>query len=114
MNAKVKSITNVRDALDFITYSGIYKDTAPIPRPGLIFLDINMPGLNGLDFMDAYTRLDKRFKAKLIIIMLSTSPDPQDKKMALLDKEVVAFLSKPLRPKMVIALLDGYFKEIVE
>ncbi|WP_419701556.1 response regulator [Mucilaginibacter sp. NFX135] len=112
VDAAVKSITNVQEALDFITYSGIYEDTPEIPRPGLIFLDINMPGLNGWDFMDTYNRLDKHFKARLIIIMLSTSPDPEDKEMALVDNEVVAFLSKPLRPEMVTSLLDRYFKEV--
>ncbi|MBB6130948.1 response regulator [Mucilaginibacter lappiensis] len=112
-DAAVKSITNVQEALDFITYSGIYENTSEIPRPGVIFLDINMPGLNGWDFMNAYDQLDKRFKARLIIIMLSTSPDPEDKKQALMDKGVVTFLNKPLRPEMVTAVLDNYFKEIL-
>ncbi|SDP97122.1 Response regulator receiver domain-containing protein [Mucilaginibacter sp. OK268] len=110
VNAAVKSITSVQEALDFITYSGIYEDTPQIPRPGLIFLDINMPGLDGWDFMDAYNRLDQRFKARLIIIMLSTSLDPEDKAMAMIDREVVTFLSKPLRPEIVTTILDRYFK----
>ncbi|NHA03331.1 response regulator [Mucilaginibacter sp. HC2] len=113
VDTAVKSITNVQEALDFITHSGIYEHTAEIPRPGLIFLDINMPGLDGWDFMEAYNRLDLRFKARLVIIMLSTSLNPEDKSMALIDKEVVTFLNKPLRPEMVTALLDHYFKEIV-
>jgi CheY-like chemotaxis protein len=108
----VKSVTNVQEALDFITYSGIYENTAEIPRPGVIFLDINMPGLNGWDFMNAYHQLNKRFKVKSIIIMLSTSLDPEDKKRALLDKEIATFLNKPLRPEMVTSLLDNYYKEI--
>lgn len=108
----VKSITNVQEALDFITYSGIYENTSEIPRPGVIFLDINMPGLNGWDFMNAYHQLNNRFKSKSIIIMLSTSLDPEDKKRALLDEEIVTFLNKPLKPEMVTDILDHYFIEI--
>ncbi|MGN8068835.1 response regulator [Mucilaginibacter sp. 22184] len=112
IDAVVKTVTNVEEALDFITYSGIYEDTSDIPRPGLIFLDINMPGLNGWDFMDAYRQLDKRFKATAVIIMLTTSLDPDNKELALIDKEVVVFLNKPLKPEMVTTLVNSYFKEI--
>lgn len=105
----VSAITNVQDALDFLTFSGKYAGTEAIARPGLIFLDINMPGLNGWDFLEAYHLLEDRFKARVIIIMLTTSLNPDDREKALKDNEVVDFLIKPLRTERVIEVVNRYF-----
>lgn len=105
----VKAVTSVEEALAFLTASGIYKGTAPLPRPGIIFLDINMPGLTGWDFMDLYHQLKESDKAKIIVVMLTTSLNPDDQQRASTDGGIVAFLHKPLRPSMVVDLAERYF-----
>lgn len=109
--AKVEVATNVQDALDFLTYAGKFANNPDTPRPGLIFLDINMPGLNGWDFLDAYEKLDAKFKARAVVIMVTTSLNPHDREKALKNKEVVEFLNKPLRPDLVTEVVARYFAE---
>jgi CheY-like chemotaxis protein len=61
-----------------------------------IFLDINMPEMNGWEFLDAIAEaasLPQRFPK---IYMLSSSLDPADKVRAETHQFVAGFLSKPL------------------
>lgn len=105
----VKAVTSVEEAFAFLTASGSDAGTSLLPRPGIIFLDINMPGLTGWDFMALYHKLDPSHKAKIVVAMLTTSLNPDDQQRALSDGGIVAFLHKPLRPSMVIELAERYF-----
>ena len=58
-----------------------------------IFLDINMPGMNGWEFLEAYHNKG----LKIPVIMLTTSIDEEDRARALEWEQVAAFLEKPLR-----------------
>ncbi|MEP4198242.1 MAG: response regulator [Aliishimia sp.] len=64
-------------------------------RIDLILLDINMPRMNGFQFLDALDALDD-FPNVNIIMMLTTSLAPQDQEKANAHKFVKGFLSKPL------------------
>lgn len=61
--------------------------------PDAIFLDINMPVMNGWDFLD--NMLSK--KLNLIVYMLTSSIDPKDQEKALAYSSVKDFISKPLK-----------------
>lgn len=67
-----------------------------LPKEGslLIFLDINMPVLNGWEFLDAYSILFP--ERKDVIVILSSSIDFQDRQKALEYAIVSGFLEKPL------------------
>jgi CheY-like chemotaxis protein len=109
IDTSIKDVDNVVEALEFLTHTGKYQEEDGCPRPGIIFLDINMPGLNGWDFMERYRTLDSHIKAKVIVVMLTSSLNDDDRKRAQLDDQIVLFLSKPLRPKMVLDIADQYF-----
>src|SRR5438445_13790262 len=66
------------DALEYLKSKKSNED----PHPDLIFLDINMPGMNGWEFLEEYNKLDEIFKSRAIIIMLTTSENPDDKMKA--------------------------------
>ena len=76
--------------------------------PKLILLDINMPIMNGFEFMEAFRALDADIQDNIIVIVLSTSLNRRD-----LDRMkefgVQGFISKPLRRDTLQALIDEHF-----
>lgn len=72
-------------------------------RGNLILLDINMPVMNGWDFLSCYAELEDRIDES--IIMLSSSIDNQDSQRSRTFSFVQDFIEKPLtREKLARAL----------
>jgi CheY-like chemotaxis protein len=64
--------------------------------PDLISLDINMPGMDGWEFLEEFKKLPTHQKIKTVIIILTTALNPLDKKRAESIQEVNGFMNKPL------------------
>jgi len=64
------------EALDFIYHRAKYEDKS-IPTPGLIFLDINMPRMNGLEVLRRLKEDPE--KRHIPVVILTTSRREQDK-----------------------------------
>jgi CheY-like chemotaxis protein len=69
-----------------------YLESHPEKWPDVIFLDINMPVMDGWGFLDAYQNIGCTAK----LFMLTSSIDPRDVTRALSYPEVEDFVSKPL------------------
>lgn len=78
------------------------------PHPDLIFLDINMPGMNGWEFLHEYNTLDKQLQSKAIVIMLTTSENPDDHLKASGINVVSDFRTKPLTIEMLEEVVNKY------
>jgi two-component system, response regulator len=65
-----------RDALDYLKSEGLYAQNPNLELPGLVLLDLNMPGLDGRAVL-AIAKQDSRLK-KIPIIILTTSSDERD------------------------------------
>jgi CheY-like chemotaxis protein len=79
-------------------------------QPDLIFLDINMPAMDGWEFLEKYRELSQEKKAETVLIMLTTSLNPDDEKRTLSIPEVSGFEHKPLNQARLERLLNKYFK----
>lgn len=102
--------TDGRDALDYLTNQGDYIHNGAIyPCPELIFLDINMPGTNGFEFLEAYQNLPKEQKGDRVIIMLTTSLNAEDKARAASFSDVSEYRNKPLTAEYILEVAQKYF-----
>lgn len=77
--------------------------------PDLIFLDINMPGMNGWDFLQEYDRLDKELQSRVIIIMLTSSDNEDDVARAKAWDSVSDYITKPLTEEVMTDIIKKYF-----
>ena len=72
--------------------------------PDLILLDLNMPIMDGWEFLDAITEMEKA--SQIPIIVLTSSIIESDKERAMVYKIVKGYLLKPLVEENVPALLE--------
>lgn len=79
--------------------------------PELIFLDINMPVMNGWEFLEAYKKLELDQQGKFVVVMLTTSLNPDDQSRANELPQVQDFVSKPLTTDILRKILTGYFPD---
>ena len=96
----VIAMTDAIDALDYLK-----RQDPAAPLPDMIFLDINMPGMNGWEFLQEYQKLQFRTR----IIILTTSENPDDKAKAMATGIVSDFRTKPISKEMIQAILERLF-----
>jgi len=80
------------------------------PHSDLIFLDINMPGMNGWEFLEEYNKLDKELQRQAIIIMLTTSDNSDDIAKAKTFSSISDYITKPLTKEIMNEITAKYFK----
>lgn len=81
-----------------------------LAMPEIIFLDLNMPGVDGWDFLSEYKQIcEEHHIQKSIIYILTTSINPDDFKRAEKIEEVSGFRNKPLTEEMIEEILSCHF-----
>ena len=84
-------------------------------KPDLIMLDLNMPVMDGWEFLEMYRKKYALLFSDTKIIILSSTVNPIDKERAAKDSLVIGFESKPLSYNLVnglkkIAFLETFFR----
>jgi CheY-like chemotaxis protein len=90
---KVLIFSDGEEALDFITDNlGNNQDL-----PDVIFLDINMPIMDGFQFMQEYIKIKPRVGKKITIYMVSSSVDADDIEKANEISDIAGYFIKPIK-----------------
>lgn len=97
---------NGKAAIEYLTTPS---PSGGFPQPDLVFLDINMPVMNGWDFLEAHAALPEEQKAGVVVVMLTTSFNQDDRDRAATFGAVSDYLTKPLRPDALTKVLEKHF-----
>ena len=93
-NFNIQTFVNAKNALSTL------KNGIAIPE--FIFLDINMPEMDGWDFIQKFQELNLSSK----IVLVTSSLDPIDKIKAKSIEGVVSFIEKPMVKKDLVPLFS--------
>ncbi len=104
LTRNIQVAETVQEAINFLKSSG----RAEQEKPELIFLDLNLPGLTGWDFIDEYKKIEPGNNPPVIII-LSASVNYDDEKRANEIAEIAGFRRKPLTVEMLDEIVENYF-----
>lgn len=96
----VETVDVVTDGIAALEYLNEMHSTNGV-QPELIFLDINMPRMNGFEFLQAYADLPEIPRDQQIVVMLSTSLLQSDHDRAEADPNVYKFANKPINPDQI-------------
>lgn len=115
IKCQVESITSSHDALKYI-YKGLSaEDASRHPLPQLVFLDINMPAMNGFELLAKLRELPDPYvrRKDMKIFMLTGSMNPDDRALAMeqYGDMVAGFRIKPLTKDVVADILKEYFPD---
>ena len=100
--ADIKSFTAAQDALNHITNNTVADGVKTV-----VIVDIQMPIMNGFEFVEAFEKLPEETRSKYIVYMLSSSINENDLNRVQNYPSIRQFLNKPLTSNMLSALLGA-------
>ncbi|GGW90237.1 response regulator [Salegentibacter mishustinae] len=95
---------NGREALDH--FKLILENATEDVLPDIIFLDINMPVMDGWEFLNEFIKIKNNFEKKITLYVVSSSIDPRDLERAKSFNLVTDYLIKPIELKKFEKIFD--------
>ncbi len=114
MTGRLRFAEDGQGLMDYLNQRGRYHDPDRFPRPDLILLDLNMPGMDGREAL-AEIKNDPRFRA-IPIVVLTTSSQESDIRQTY-DLGANSYIVKPMRFSdlvQAIGSLGSYWFEMVK
>lgn len=89
--------SGAKSAIEFLkNIEKLIKGNVNLYLPELLFLDIDMPLMDGFQFLDEFEKLSEVIKNHCKVVMLTSSLNPQDMTKAKKNLNVLKYLNKPL------------------
>ena len=104
------SVSIFNDAEEALQY---IKENAARPEslPDLIFLDINMPFMDGWEFLDAYEGIKASIEKQIVLILLTSSVYKNDIEKAKQYESVVEYIKTPISINKLLETKEVYFNK---
>ena len=102
-----KNIQSFYNGSDAINYFKDQSNNNPETLPDVIFLDINMPIMNGWEFLEEYNKLSNKFSKPIVVYVVSSSIDSNDMQKSKEYKAVSDYLVKPINRIQYKELIEG-------
>lgn len=101
-SASVNTFQQASDALVYI------RTLQPLQEPTIVFVDIQMPVMNGFEFVEAFEALAEEIRKGYSIFMLSSSINENDIAKVKGYSSVKQFLNKPLTNNAMTVVLEQF------
>lgn len=101
----VKTFTDPIEGLRYVSEE--YPGSEEATRPTFLFLDINMPVMNGWEFLEKYEQLNQEIKGSIKVYILSSSVDDRDIERANNNGNIVSYLAKPITKEIILDLVNN-------
>ena len=88
----ISSFKNGKDAIDVLMNSTENNECIP----DIILLDINMPIMDGWEFMDELGQIKPKFNKEIVVYIVSSSIAIEDKNKSKTYENILGYLSKPV------------------
>ena len=105
--ANVRTALNGQEAMDIIEEHWYNTDESK-HQTKLIFLDLNMPVMDGFEFLDTYSKHPLSKSSEVVIYVLSSSLNISDQEKALGYPTVQEYLTKPFKLEQLQVILDRH------
>ncbi|RXG23362.1 response regulator [Leeuwenhoekiella aequorea] len=103
LSKKIILFSDGEEALDFMI-GNLNKQNE---LPDVIFLDVNMPIMDGFQFMEEYIKIKPEVNKKIIIYMVSSSVDPVDIERAKSLNEISDYIIKPIKKGELVHIIKN-------
>lgn len=98
----IKSFLQAREALDYVS-----KAVVDAQSQTIILVDIQMPVMNGFEFVEAFEKLPKEISSNYTIYIITSSINENDLDRVHNYSSVKQFLNKPLTSNNLAILLNN-------
>lgn len=102
---EVREATTAAEALRYLAQP----DTADHPFPSLVLLDVNMPGMNGFEFLDEYPRWVHNPSRNPLVLLLTAAKNPAEQTRAQTYRQIAGYHVKPLTDELLREVAGRYF-----